>query len=117
MNALKFERLVISRLDSCRCVLLKKNEEYASETDRLHNFKVAGRARGVADTTALDGMLMKHLVSVWDAIDKMEEDREWVPTEAWIEEKVGDVINYMLLFEGCIEDRKSAVYQFKEEEK
>ncbi len=116
MNNLRFERIVVDRLETCRKVLLQKNDEYASETDRLHNFKIAGLARGTAETTALDGMLIKHLVSIWDCVDKMELNRNYVPSEEWVREKVGDVINYMLLLEGCIEDRRARECAVKTQE-
>jgi hypothetical protein len=106
MEKTKFDKIVKSRLLTCQETLTRKNKEYASEEDRLHNFKAAGNARGQAPTTALDGMLMKHLVSVWDIIDKMEHERKYVPHADLIAEKIGDVINYLLLLEGLIDDRR-----------
>ncbi len=106
MNAKTFTKLVVNRMERCEEVLCSKAEEYASNTDRLHNFVVAGRARGLDPVTALDGMMMKHLVSVWDIIDWMETDKNYVPSVALVNDKLGDVINYVLLLEGLIEDRR-----------
>jgi len=109
MKTLKFDRLVETRIGKCKSVLLSKNKEYSSETDRLHNFVRAGAARGRDPVTALDGMMLKHLVSVWDMIDKMEFDSRYVPEKESIAEKIGDCINYLLLLEGLIEDRRSRI--------
>lgn len=106
MNHSEFEKLVTSRLDGCVRVLLQKNKEYSSTTDRLHNFKRAGIARNESSIKALDGMLIKHIVSFWDIVDKMEEDPQYVPTKHLVSEKLGDIINYLLLAEGLIEDRR-----------
>ncbi len=70
MKAPKFDRIVEKRFDSCKSILLSKADEYASGTDRLHNFIRAGAARGRDPVVAL---------------------------------------NYLLLLEGLIEDRRSKV--------
>ncbi len=110
MKAPKFDRIVEKRFDSCKSILLSKADEYASGTDRLHNFIRAGAARGRDPVVvALDGMMMKHLVSVWDIIDIMGDHPDYVPCRDVVAEKIGDCINYLLLLEGLIEDRRSKV--------
>lgn len=101
-----FSILVEKRLEACKKVLINKDKEYSSDEDRLHNFKQAGKARNKTDIEALDGMWMKHIVSIWDAIDKMSYDKSYTPSEEWVKEKLGDNINYTLLLEGLIEDRR-----------
>jgi hypothetical protein len=73
-------------------VLRAKGEEYSSDTDRLHNFKVAARKSGMSPCHALLGMDMKHQVSIEDMVD----GRLTVTLER-VKEKVGDHINYMIL--------------------
>ena len=107
MTATEFERMIAERMQKSKAVLTAKAGEYASGSDRLHNFKVAGNARGKSDVAALDGMLMKHIVSVWDGIDDMEEDPTFCPDQDWVDEKLGDVHNYLYLLEGLIADRRS----------
>ncbi|RLC88488.1 MAG: hypothetical protein DRJ03_02455 [Chloroflexi bacterium] len=107
MKATKFDRLVEHRFNICKAVLMSKDKEYSSEADRLHNFVRAGAARGRDPVTALDGMMLKHLVSVWDMIDTMEYDSTYIPDKAYIAEKIGDCINYLLLLEGLVEDRRA----------
>lgn len=101
-----FTEIVMARVAKCEMVLGSKDKEYSSGTDRLHNFKSAARARNQSVPKALDGMMMKHLCSMWDEIDKMEKDPRHVPSKEWVNEKLGDVINYTLLLEGVIEDRR-----------
>lgn len=109
MKASDFNGLVISRMAKCEDVLCKKAEEYSTEEDRLHNFKIAGRARGCSAVKALDGMMTKHLVSMWDIIEQMDIEGNYIPSQELVTEKLGDVLNYILLLEGLIEDRRSVL--------
>ena len=94
MNYANFNELFERRVSLSRNVLAKKSAEYSSDGEKLHNFKHAARARGKTPAQALDGMLMKHLCSVWDMIDGN------VPiTQYMIDEKIGDTINYLILLE------------------
>ena len=106
MNSETFNKLVLSRITDCGNVLGTKNEEYSSDTDRLHNFKKAGRMKGQDPIQALDGMWLKHRVSIDDMIEKMIADPLYVPSPHFIKEKIGDNINYSLLLCGLIEDRR-----------
>ena len=106
MDSIKFHEIVEHRLEACRLALIGKAAEYATDDDRLHNFKVAGISRGRSPEYALDGMMLKHIVSMWDIVDRMEDDRSYVPSEELVAEKLGDIINYILLLEAAIEDRR-----------
>jgi hypothetical protein len=46
---------------------------------------------------------------VFDIIDRMEENNMYVPADDLVSDKLGDVINYMLLLEGLIVDRKELI--------
>ena len=72
--------------------LMNKAKEYATDGDRLHNFKVAADVQGISPTAALAGMMAKHTVSVYDMIGT----GEVYPMELW-EEKIKDNINYLFL--------------------
>lgn len=106
MDHTTFKRLVINRLNCCNEVLTLKDKEYSSSEDRLHNFKQAGKSRNCTPVKALDGMMMKHIISFWDIVDRMENDSSYVPPKELVAEKLGDMINYTLLAEGLIEDRR-----------
>jgi len=95
MNHNEFSALVDRRYKRSLEVLSRKAREYASANDRFHNFNVAGAAKGETPEQALWGFYMKHWVSVQDMVQSGE-----TPDQAWIDEKMGDSINYLLLLEG-----------------
>ena len=72
--------------------LMAKAQEYATDGDRLHNFKVAGSVQGISPVAALAGMMAKHTVSVYDMCGTGEQ----YSMELW-EEKIKDSINYLFL--------------------
>ena len=108
-----FKKLVEARLRICEATLLAKGKKYNPKDDRLHSFKRAGMVNDVAPTTALQGMVVKHYCSYLDQIRLMQEDSAYTPTEAWIEETVTDLINYMMLFEGLVADRRASAQPMK----
>ena len=79
--------------------LLAKAKEYATDGDRLHNFKVAADVQGISPTAALAGMMAKHTVSVYDMIGT----GEVYPLPLW-EEKIKDSINYLFLLWALIHE-------------
>ena len=106
-----FEDLVNVRLNRCTVVLNSKREEYSDGKDRLHNFVAAGRIDDEDPAKALWGMWKKHIVSIADMVRKMEEDPDYVPSKETCAEKFGDNINYTLLLEGIVEDRRNSLEQ------
>lgn len=72
--------------------LMAKAKEYATDGDRLHNFKVAASVQGISPNAALAGMMAKHTVSVYDMIGT----GEVYSMDLW-EEKIKDSINYLFL--------------------
>lgn len=105
MIAEEFDDLVIDRFESCQQILKGKSSEYSRNDDKLHNFKRAGELLGTTPERALLGMMTKHLISIMDMVD----DIEFVgtlPSDGLISEKFGDSINYLLLLEGLIKERK-----------
>ena len=83
------------RKKKIREVLCAKAKEYATDENRFHNFDEAARLLNCTPKAALEGMLVKHWVSVMDLIDATPP-----VAEALINEKVGDAINYVILKEG-----------------
>ncbi len=59
MNAKDFNQLVLTRLNRCELTLCKKVEEYATDKDRLQNFKVAARVPDISIIAVLRGMKIK----------------------------------------------------------
>lgn len=102
MNNETFNTLLERRINLTCKVLARKSEEYSSSADRLHNFKRAAIIDNVTPAQALKGMYLKHLVSILDMIDSGEK-----PSQAWIDEKIGDSINYNILLEGIFSDENN----------
>lgn len=103
MNNEDFNTLLTKRLDSIEAVLKKKAKEYATEDDRLHNFKRAAHIGECTPAQALKGMWLKHLVSVFDIID--DNATGGVIDHAYIDEKLGDAINYLILLEAILKEK------------
>ena len=108
MTKKDFDKLLDRRLKLIREVLNTKAGEYASDRDRMHNFKVAAKLVSTPETPeqALWGMLRKHLVSVIDMIDMTGQGE--CPSEAKRDEKIGAAINYLALLEGLLVERATA---------
>lgn len=96
-----FDMILERRQAAARKVLASKGEEYSTDRDRLHNFKRAAIITGTTVPKAWLGMWLKHLVSLLDMIESEE-----TPSQDWVDEKIGDLINYLHLLEGIYADRR-----------
>lgn len=94
-----FDQLVERRQGRTRTVLTAKSEEYSRGGDKLHNFKAAAIRRSCTPLEALQGMAIKHEVSLDDMVKDIKEGKA-PPTQAWLDEKIGDAVNYYHLMEG-----------------
>lgn len=103
MNNKDFYELVERRKQKITEVLIEKGKEYSTDNNKLHNFDKAARMRNISRERALDGMLLKHLVSVDDIIDNI--DKGILPSRKLLDEKIGDCINYYILLEASIIDK------------
>jgi len=101
MNNETFEKIVKEQHEQSLQVLCEKAKGYSKWQDRFHNFKAAGRKLDIRDDEALNGMRIKHVVSVEDMWDNLWTHNQ-IPTKAMIDEKFGDVINYYLLEKGMM---------------
>jgi len=102
MNVTNFNKLLEERIKKIRQVLDSKNKEYASDTDKLYNFKRAGDMLRVTPEQALVGMWAKHIISILDIVDNISTEKV---TKEMLEEKIGDAINYLILLEALIKER------------
>ena len=103
MKTPEFDKVVNERIEAIKATLTSKAKEYATNTDRLHNFNRAGKISGQCREKALWGFALKHYVSFLDILDRV--DAGLLPSEEHLNEKVGDLINYLILVEACIKDR------------
>lgn len=77
-------------------VMCRKSVEYARGGDKLYNFKRAAEISGKTPLECLQGMKLKHDVSILDMLDDEKIGGCLYPLEKW-EEKIGDDINYLIL--------------------
>lgn len=103
MNIANFNRLADERLDKCKEVLVRKNQEYASDTDKLSNFKQAAALKNETPERALWGMQAKHIISLKKIIEDVDQCK--LPSLELLTEKITDNINYLILLEALITER------------
>ena len=101
MNKTTFSECVEKRIEKIREVLSSKAEEYSTEGNRFHNFDVGARILDSTPEEALQGMMLKHIVSVLDLVQWADTNEDRL-TEKVIDEKIGDTINYLILLEGLL---------------
>jgi hypothetical protein len=105
MDIKEFSGLARNRFDKCYDMVTKsKHKEYSRRGDKLHNFKEAGKINDCSPESALWGMVVKQVVSVKDLIADIEAGK--TPSMIMVEEKISDVINYMVLLEALISERQ-----------
>lgn len=113
MKTKDFDIVINHRLEECKRILIEKAKEYAKgDDDRMHNFNRASQIIGECREKALFGFFLKHLVSVMDIIDNINKDPNYIPNKPLVEEKIGDSINYLLLLEASIEDKRNIKIPF-----
>lgn len=103
MNPKDFDMLARKRFVSCLKLLQNKSDEYSRGQDKLHNFRKAAKSRNITPERALDGMMLKHLVSIDDIINDIDNGK--IPTKQTLSEKITDIINYLVLLEALITER------------
>lgn len=103
MTGPEFEKVLQARFEKAKQLLSAKSSEYA-RGDKLSNFKKAAGLLGKSPEEALMGMLAKHLVSVGDFCQDVTAGRV-IPYALW-EEKITDVINYMVLLDAIITEKQ-----------
>ena len=101
VNSTDFHKVFEYRMKMVENTLFKKAAEYATDDDRLHNFHSAAGMTGQTPAQALWGFVVKHIISVQDII---KSGRVMTPAEA--NEKIGDIIAYMVLLEAVYMDGK-----------
>jgi len=87
----------------CKDLMGGKSIEYSRNNDKLHNFKEAAKLERCTPEKALRGMLTKHVISIYDYIDDLE-NGNYHMLEEW-DEKIIDNINYLVLLRGLLVDR------------
>lgn len=102
METKNFDNVMENRIFQIRKVLGLKAAEYA-RGDRLSNFKQAAKLLKCTPEKALMGFVSKHIVATMDFIDDI--DKEVLQSQDRWDEKIGDIINYMILLEALVIER------------
>jgi hypothetical protein len=97
MHNNQFQQVLDVQVEQTKNTLAGKAEEYASDNDRLSNFKRAAHLNHTTQAEAVTGMMAKHTVSVYD----MVEDKKAFTAAEW-DEKIGDHINYLILLKAVL---------------
>jgi hypothetical protein len=84
-------------MERTKNVLKVKAREYARNNDRMHNFNKASIKKQITREQALDGMRLKHQISIDDINDDIE--LGLTPIESVVTEKFGDRLTYDILEE------------------
>ena len=89
-----YEIAIEDLLTHCKKTLISKHQEYATEDD-FHNFCSPAILQDITPPQALMGMMAKHTISVYDAVNDDAQGIE-ISIDYW-REKIGDNINYLLI--------------------
>ena len=96
----EFDKVIRARLEKTQQLLLIKGKEYVRNNDRFHNFHRTAEMNRTTPTKALHGMLSKHITSYLDMLDDISNGI--MPSEAIVDEKLGDILVYFHLQEALI---------------
>ena len=102
-----FEKVVNNRLDHVKELMLVKALEYVRNGNRFHNFDVGSAFTGEVREKVLWGFLLKHIISIQDLVNDMNNNRDFIPSKSIISEKITDFLVYGLLLESSIEDKRN----------
>ena len=106
MTTNEFNIIVDKQLEEClKCLTVKTKEYVLDNNDRLRAFKlvwIKDKEIKVNPKITLWGQMVKHISSIYDMCLKDEAyDKE--NYDKW-KEKITDIINYLILLRGIIED-------------
>jgi hypothetical protein len=106
-----FTKRVEKRIDLIRQSLLTKHKEYAKDDNVFRNFDEAAGGLSLHGTSSevLWSYMTKHLVSIKDIV---AENKPVDPTV--VSEKIGDVINYLILLEAMLNQQGETHCKLKE---
>ena len=84
-----------------------KGKEYQRD-DALSNFKRAGATMKCAPEFSLIGYMMKHVVSILDMVDDLDDNNVIAAPEVW-DEKIGDIMAYLILLRALVAERRGSL--------
>ena len=103
MTEERFEQIVDETLNQIKETLIVKGKEYRRNNNPFHNFEEGSKRSGLIREKVLDGMLLKHEISIADITNDLTEGK--LPKIETIEEKFGDNLIYLILKKASIIDK------------
>lgn len=98
-----FNKMIDIRVQQIKDTLISKQGEYSRNNNALHNFERGGDILGISRERCILSYATKHLTSIFDLVNDLEEgNAEGRVTKEIINEKVGDMINYLILLEASL---------------
>lgn len=95
MTEERFDEVVDVFLNGIRETLIVKGKEYRRNNNPFHNFDVGSQRTGLIREKVLDGMLLKHEISIADITNDLE--KGILPSMKVIDEKFGDDVIYLII--------------------
>lgn len=103
MKIFDFDEVVESTLTNCKETLIVKGKEYRRNGDPFHNFDRGSDVTGQTREDVIWGMALKHFISIQDMKNDLKFQK--LPTKEVLDEKYGDLINYLLIEKASIQER------------
>lgn len=110
MTEERFEQIVDETLNQIKETLIVKGKEYRRNNNPFHNFDEGSKRSGLIREKVLDGMLLKHEISIADMTNDLAEGI--LPKIETIKEKFGDNLIYLILKKASIIDK---IEEYEEE--
>ncbi len=96
------EKILDVRIEKMLSLLESKGKEYGEELDRFSNFKEIGHIVNKPPEEIAFILMMKHFTFIQDFCLRRISKTKW--TKGLIDEKMGDLINYLILIEGILKE-------------
>jgi hypothetical protein len=103
MTEKNFDKIVENRISMIKQTLSIKGKEYRRNDNPLHNFERGATISNTSREKVLFGFMLKHFISFIDILNDIEKGT--LPKEEVVDEKIGDLINYLILCEASIKDK------------
>ena len=105
MNVKDFEKVIENIQNRIYNTIIIKAREYSRNEDRLHNFNIGADISKQSRERVLDGFLLKHYISYRDMLNDIDNNK--LQSVEYLEEKIGDMLVYLMLFEASVKDKIS----------
>ena len=98
-----FDKTIEESLNQCRKTLVVKGKEYRRNNNPMHNFETGAKITGASREDVVRMFALKHEISIQDIRNDLK--KGILPTKELVDEKFGDIINYLLIEKASILDR------------